>query len=220
MPYHFINGALSSNIASAVYTDTDSFGTEQTTHSYTVDIGTPTGDRFVVMASSGTFRDSTPIPTVLFNGVAATQLYMFPTTTSGHTVMFYGATVPTGTTMTIAISEAADAVTVSALTIWAVYGLVSTTPTATGGSATDNAVVNLNIAAGGVAFGTVWSSNGSTSGFNWTNMTERSDGDTLVVDRGRYSGADASSATAQTLAVQSDGLGTVSNYRLALIAMR
>ena len=100
-----------------------------TSHSYSnVPIGSPSSDRLIVLAITMGAAGSGVISSITVNGVAASTAAIGISNASGH-IHLYQAAVSSGSSVTIAITSSAS-VTMRVV-VFALYGLASTTPTAT-----------------------------------------------------------------------------------------
>jgi hypothetical protein len=168
------------------------------------DIGTAAGDRRVVVMWAVWAQNTTNTVTgVTIAGVAATIGQL--TSAGGGSLFRLGyaiANVPSGTTGNVVISMSGSGGFNASIGVWAVYGLLSSTPTATGadnalaGDATAN--ISLAIQAGGVAIGAHQDvSNAATR--TWSGLTE--DYDVAGTENNARSGASTTSLTATTLSI-------------------
>lgn len=204
--------------ASSVFTDSMVSGSDTVPYTFTnraIGVAAP-GRRIVVGVGlhNGT---GAAISSLTIGGVPATQLVTVQHPSSWGMAAIFILQVDAGTTATIVINcSAANRVGVS---VWAVYDLLSETPTDTGTSTADPETDTLNIAAGGVALGiaTVESNTGVT--YSWTGLTERFDSAMELNDRA--SGASLDFAAAQTaLSITADPSSSFYSAAMALVSLR
>lgn len=107
-----------------VWVDEDGDGVNRSSYSFSgVNLGTAAADRFIVVGLGYEGDGNDNITSVTIGGAGATQLVH----EDFEKVDFYGLTVTTGTSATIAVSLD-DSVARMAISVWALYGLDSTTP--------------------------------------------------------------------------------------------
>jgi hypothetical protein len=145
-------------------------GSNQTVFNFTVGIGAPGGNRFVVVGTFGVADFSGPYPTVSslsINGVSATAL-VSQTAQGGLKTQggLWGALVPSGTgNVTVQVIWGGSGVFTCAIGAWVIYDLISTTPSHT--AVTNGAqTVALNISDKGVGIGyayNMWDSGSAPS---------------------------------------------------------
>lgn len=114
--------------ATIVYTDVKHGGTNTTTFSHaSTNIGTEAADRFAIVVAENVsgFANSNML-TCVINGVSASLLYEVIGNATTGCVSMWGANVPTGTSVTI--SGTHDLTSFDSLSVYAAYGLQSTTP--------------------------------------------------------------------------------------------
>jgi len=166
------------------------------------DLGTATPSRLVVvgaMAFGGT--SDTVVASATINGVAATIVAGANiSVVSGSVVaaVFYAA-VPAGATGDIVVTFSGAKVR-AAIGVWAVYGSSGAHTDAdefSSASATAFALSALTVPTDGVGIVFAGTANVATTGFTWTNATERSDA--VVELNNRYSGADTLVAGTATI---------------------
>lgn len=169
------------------------------THTYTAaNLGTAQSNRSIVVAIQIEANGGLgTISSVVINGVTATSIVQITVGAPNERAALFAADVPSGATGDISITNSL-ALFASTITVYACYGM-SITPTDTG---TDNdsnpATFALDIAAGGVAFGSViHRSNTDPTTFTWGNLTEDTD-QVMTVNDEYVTAASAEFASAQT----------------------
>lgn len=181
----------------ASYTSTS----DLTTYTFAAsDIGTASADRIVVVgvaATGGT--NNTTIASGTIGGISATVGVDARTATLNPQASFMYAAVPSGTTGSIVITFSAGKLRTS-ISVWAVYG-ASTTATDSDTlfdlATTSMSLSALTVPTNGMGFFMTVHNNITTTGWGWTNATERSDG--TMENSTRYSGADTSTAGTNTI---------------------
>lgn len=191
--------------ASIAYVSNTGDASALTTYSFaSQNFGAASADRFLVAyfahrATSAGFIGSS----ATIGGITATKLV---TVTNGNGCgELWGASVPTGTSGTTSITWSGGvARCVSGL--WALRGLLSTTPTNTYTSTASPLSVSANISAGGVALAGAYSNNTTTA--TWAGLVEDYDNTTTAATMS--SGSSLSFATAQTgLTISCTGSATL-----------
>lgn len=175
--------------------------------------GTASADRYLVAyfahraVSAGITGSSATI-----GGVAATKL---TTVTNGNGCSeLWGAAVPTGTSGTTSITWS-GAVARCVTGLWALTGLLSTTPTNTYTSTANPLSVSANISAGGVALAGAY--NNATTTATWAGLTE--DYDNTTTASTMRTGASAAFATTQTgLTISCTGSSALGPDQLMCVA--
>src|SRR3990167_5631292 len=137
-------------------------------------IGTAANDRYVIVGVFG-FEDSASTKTIssmTIGGVAATELVELSAATMGGCWGFYGLSVPTGTTATIAVTFSAiqDG---SAVMVWRANSLISTSPSATATDNTSSAALSttISIQDGGIGIAICGRQSANTT-YSWAGLTE------------------------------------------------
>ena len=130
-------------------------------------IGAAASDRYVLVGIAARNSSDVALNSVSIGGVSATSVVS--ATASGSRAAFYIANVPTGTTGDVVVTFASTMLR-CAIGVWRVDGLTSTTPTDSTTNTTDPFAANINISAGGAAFGLAYT-NGAQTSISWTNLT-------------------------------------------------
>lgn len=207
-----------STVVAISYTDFEIQDSAATTFTYTSKaIGAIDGNRRVIVATGSTVNASRTVSSVTVGGISATQAVTAESSGSGvyARTSIWIATVPSGTTANIVVTYSAS-VNRSAISVWAAYGLQSSTATSTGSSSSssDPMTASLTINTGGIGVGMAhnYYGGGHTS-YTWTNLTEDNDN---VSGSGTVgtSGAHATGAFSGT--ITADPLGT-STYSASMV---
>lgn len=162
-----------------------------------VGIGTASSDRTVIVAAFARNSGSTAsISSVTVGGLSATQQSSANYNVAGGSSVcgLYTIPYPTGTTDDVVVTLPGTYAR-AGVAVYAVYGLVSVTPSATA-SATNATTLNLNtnVTAGSVCIGAVYTNpNGSAT---WTGLTE--DLDILIESANGLTTASALLSSAET----------------------
>lgn len=162
-----------------------------------VGIGTASSDRTVIVAAfSRNSGNTASISSVTVGGSAATERASANYNISGGSSVcgLYTIPYPTGTTADIVVNLPSSYAR-AGVAVYAVYGLVSVTPSATA-SATNATTLNLNtnVTEGSVCIGAVYTNpNGSAT---WTGLTE--DLDILIESSNGLTTASALLSSAET----------------------
>lgn len=173
-----------------------------TTHTYSsTAIGTAAADRRVIVGVSlntnSSFATFHTVSTLTVGGVSATKFFAANSTAAAgyyERLEFWYADVPTGTTADIVVTGDGE-FTRGGIGVWATENRATLDDTLT--STANPMTGSLDVAKGGVALGLTMIDGNNT--MTWTNLTERYDADTAAGIF--HSGADAASATAQTLTI-------------------
>lgn len=166
----------------------------QTTYTFTTQpFSTAAAGRLIVVGFVGTGTGPFSISSVTIGGVAATLVVAQAFSGSNASAEFWQATVPTGTTGTVAVTWSTG-ISNCGIGIWALYG-ARTTPFDTGSSTASPMSDTLNIASGGAALG-IAGSLSQTSTYTWANLTERFD--TAIETTDTFTGASSQFQNAQT----------------------
>jgi len=161
------------------------------------------GRRVVVAVGSPANSSNRTISSVTCGGAGMTAIGSITSGAGGGAfaeAQLFVLQVDTGTTATIAVtwSGAADRCSIG---IWALYGLLSSTPTATLTSTANPQTGSLAVNAGGVALAAAFDFHTATAeSFTWSGLTEQYDAQFATANLG-YSGAHIASFTSQTLTV-------------------
>lgn len=143
-----------------------------------VDIGTASAGRYVIVSFTGTnVSASRSVSSVTIGGVTATQLLSSGASGGGAFIDFavYIAKVPTGTTGDIVITWSAAQLRCG-YAVWAATGVLSTTAvdTASGSTATSTAQTrDVNTLLGGAVIGSSTTNSSGTA--TWAGLTEQAD---------------------------------------------
>lgn len=195
------------------FTSSETDGTSYTFSSQS--LGTAQGDRRIVVAVMGRKETSSgEAPTgVTVGGVSASLVVSQQASGDRNSASLWIAEVPSGSTGDIVVTFA-NTQQRCGVGWWAVYGLESSTATDTAATATSGGSLNIDVEAGGVAFGTANSGSASAT-FSWTGLTEDFDG-AVGTSNGFMSGASIESASASTpLSVSCTATGTSSDQYVA-----
>lgn len=166
-------------------------------------LGTASSDRYIVVAvNSSRIADGTSSATVTVQGISATlvKAQPFNSVGSGYCALFIVA-VPTGTTGDVVVTcDSANAR--CGIGLYAVTGIDSATPHATGGESFNESTVtpdpsaDINVEAGGIIIATSSTQNQGTPTVTWTGPTE--DYDTAMESNSIHSGANDEYVSAST----------------------
>jgi hypothetical protein len=206
--------------ASITYQAAPEDGTNLTSYSFaSTAFGTAAADRQVIAVVLSRAGATVDAPTVTLGGVSASLLMSLAGGDAGNGYdgrFIFAASVPTGTTGTVAITYLATQVRCKVI----VFRLVgaSTTAHATATGTTNNSAITANVPANGCALAAV--SGGTSSGSPvtaFTGLTERSDG---LLESALNAGASDDFASSQTpLSVTANITGGgMSTYGLMLIS--
>ena len=154
--------------------------------------GTASATRSIIVGVSSAIAGSATISSATIGGVSATISKQFAQGTRAVAGIII-ASVPTGTTGTVAITFN-TAMLRCAIGVWAAYDLSSITATATAQSSANPEDLSLNVSANGIAVGVSYNNVISAGSASWTGFTERFD----FGVQGLYTGADYTATTAQT----------------------
>lgn len=193
-------GATEGIIPASLSFRTNTFSeTDLTTYTFSSqDIGTAVTGRRVIVGVGGVAAASRTISSVTIGGNSAAQsVFAEATTTAAEQAAIYVLQVDAGTTADIVVTWSSGMVR-CAIGVWAAYDLQSSTATHTGSSTASPGTANLNVSAGGVAFGMAINlQNSGTNTYTWNNLTEAFDA-SFGSGIGTYSGAESTFATAQS----------------------
>ena len=170
----------------------------RSSYSFTgVDIGPWTPDRYVVVGvgSIANGASSLAITALTVGGVAATVLRS--QTDGNASTSFAALTISSGSTTSTATID----VTVNScasrmgISVWAVYGVSSTTPSTSNGTSASPGTFALNVTLGSVGAAIAYNNQGGTA--TWTGVTEDFDDGSLgvVITGGSYLASAAASRT-------------------------
>lgn len=156
-------------------------------------IGSAAANRYVIVALSGYRNGSGSVPTVTVDGVSLT--HVATADTASFEAYIYAGNIASGTTASIVATYTGAWVNLNC-SIWAAYGIASTTAYHTDSdlTATTTMTAAINIPAGGVAVAIHGNNNAGVQ--TWTGLTE--DFDSTDVTSRQCTGASLASATLQT----------------------
>jgi hypothetical protein len=157
------------------------------------DIGTAAADRYVIVAVSNSSAGSGSLSSATIAGVSATILQASANGGGDIATTIIGASVPTGATGSVVVNFGTGQVR-CAIGVWAVYGLLSTTPVATASQSGNPGTLNVNTHSGGIVVAAGVSSDAGSSA-TWSGATERYDATTELQAE---SGADYTASSAET----------------------
>lgn len=182
--------------ATRTFLQTSGNAANQTTYNFTtINFGTAAGGRFLVIAITG--RDEAgggnSIVSVTIGGVTATIAVQ--QATNGNVSGIAIAAVPTGTSGNVDIVFSSNMGNCD-FGLWSTAGVSSATATDFGSSTANPGTFDLDIAAGGIAFGLSSEDVESANMNTWSNLTE--DWDSQQSSSNNFSGASAEFATTQT----------------------
>lgn len=166
--------------------------------SFTINIGTPSADRIVLV---GYVDNSTGVSVPTLNGTAMT---LAAGGTTFQQMYLYYASVSTGTTATLGYSGGSSAVSIVVSTISGQSGSASATPTNTAVYTSGGAQplsLSLTVPSGGLGFIVSGSAFGPAGTFTWTGTTSSS-GDRTTGNANNQNGS-ASSLSTGTVTVSS-----------------
>lgn len=183
------------------FTDDSTQNSVSTTHTYaSQSFGSAFSGRIIVVVAAMQ-SNSTAITsaTMTIGGIAATQA-IFLNHSNLKAVAIFAASVPTGTTGTVAVTTNQNMFG-SAIAVYNLANVTSVTATDTGSNQADPAIVPLDVSAGGVAVGVVMDVSAGT--YTWTNLSENAD---ATFGSGvNWSAASAAFASTQTnLSIETD----------------
>lgn len=181
------------------------------------DFGTPSAGRYILVGIAGRGAAVRTITSVDLGGVAAAQVAVL--NSGGTTVAFWIAAVPTGATGDV-VYNLSGAWVRTAVGVWAITGLGSTTPFDSDTDITmvaNQLAVSLDCEAGGAVFG--MGANGNAGSFTWAGITERFDVG-LEAGNNQFTGGSLDFAAAQTgLAVTINQVNTGSSPALLAVSL-
>lgn len=154
--------------ATVVFTDDAVDDDNDNAYSFSVNIGAAHSSRKVIFAV-GTFPLSTALTGITFNGSSVTPIL------TEVLLRLCIVDAPTGTTATIGVTYAGSGGSGTAVMVWSVYDLKSSTPVDTAQTTLDigtsAADLSVNTKSGGIVVGATW---GGANGTNqtWTGLTE------------------------------------------------
>lgn len=222
-PVVFSSGASNPTLSfTADVTLTGGAGGIASGRTYTsVAIGTAGANRTIIVVDG--FRDagSCPLASMTIGGVSATRVAQQINSVTNTTIMsVWVAAVPTGTTATIVTVYCGSVDSAEGLGVYAAYGLVSSTPTATAGSSSSTAPsLNLNVSAGGMVVAGAWALGQTTTIGSWTGLTSDfnllTDPTSTSQYQGGASGSNLAGATPRTVSLT---YGTTSTGEASAIA--
>jgi hypothetical protein len=156
-------------------------------------IGTAAANRYVIVALSGYRSTNGNVPTVTVGGTSITHVATADTAT--FEAYIYAGNITSGTTADVIATYTGAWVNLNC-SIWAAYGIASTTAYHTDSdlTATTTMTAAINIPAGGVAVAIHGNNNAGAQ--TWTGLTE--DFDSTDVTTRQCTGASLASATLQT----------------------
>lgn len=164
--------------ATIVFAGSTATGTNNSSYTFSMSIGTPSTDRFVAVAIGTIFNPSTiGAPTITIDGVAAT-INASPTggstaTAISQTIVACAACPSTRSSgdVTVVFNSTTNAERVGIGT-FAIYGIVSSTAaaTATSNSTSTTQTVSVNTTLGSVGVGAAYTNTVATA--TWTGATE------------------------------------------------
>lgn len=196
--------------ATITFTDSDSNASDATTTFTGLSIGTASPDRYLlcVLGFNSKGGEATG---VTIAGAATTLFELTDNGGVGLGLAITDAPVTTGTTGTVIVSFDSSSENL-AVAVYAITGLLSTTPTATNSTASDGGALDVAVQAGGVIVAAAVFENVAVS--THTGVSEDSD---IQVDDGAddlsLTTGSLASATAQTPSIDIQANGSVSNFR-------
>lgn len=180
------------------FTDQIADGTDATTYQDgnwdAVDISTASATRRIIFSINWRASAARTISSLTVGGVSCTQAASSVNAENASEVWISGL-VASGTTADVILTFNNTVLRVG-VAVWAVYDLLSATPTDTATSVASPGALTIDLAANGVAVGGAFSQTTSDS-FAWANMTERVTTSTIEAN-GSYSAADYSATAAET----------------------
>lgn len=179
-------------------------------------IGDEAADRFVVVSMLA--RGGGSVSSFTINGVSASQIY--DAGSGNDRIEFWGATVPTGTSVSIAITIGSAASNM-AIGVWSIYGLQSTTPVDADVSTTNGGTISLDVPTGAVVIGASNCNSGSATTHSWTGLSENFDATTESGFTYRSGASSAVAVRDETFDVSCTwSFASATSYRFAAIVMR
>lgn len=172
----------------------------------TVDIGTAAANRHVLVAVVSRSAATQSISSATIAGISASIAY-YPVVNTGDGFSHCGfiiAAVPTGTEGTIAVNMTGACVRMG-ISVWAIYGLKSTTPFASASQGGASATLDLNTPTGGLVFGVTF---GSSPSLTWTGITQDVANQEIENSYGHSVASDQNIVAATPRAVSRTGGGT------------
>lgn len=163
--------------------------------------GTPTNGRYLVICVSARMSTDT-LNTVTVDGASCTIVAKIRNAASPESsVVITDAPVTTGSTASIACTFSSTVINCG-IAVYALNGIISTTPTATATTVTDNSAQSLSILAGGVAVGVGCYGAGNAT-WTLTGLTEDFD-QAISSGSSSFAGGSTTSAIDQNLSITFD----------------
>lgn len=212
-------GVRRSSVATISYRTNTSDSVDRSVYTFPgLDIGTAGTNRHVVVGvvSSGT---SPSISGITIGGASATA--MIEQAETNLKIGLWIAQVSSGATGDVVVTHTGTMLRCGVI-VWAVYDLLSATPTATASDSAPPLSQSLTISAGGVGIGLADGyQNGSTASWTWTGLTEDADTDfSEGANHDAMSGASLASSAGTTITVTASKTGSDSNDNFVLVALR
>jgi len=183
--------------ATITYLQLTKDATDLSTYTFaSVNFGTASSDRRIIVAINGRTQDGTSsgsvISSVTIGGVSATIAVQAQN--SGNTTGIAIAAVPTGTSGDVVVVFA-ETMTNADIATYSTTGVSSDTAFSTGTSTANPLTANINVEAGGIAVALAKSDDGAATA-TWAGLTERYD--EADANTNDLSGASSAFATTQT----------------------
>jgi hypothetical protein len=211
-------GASSGAMPSHAFTANAVNATDLTTYTFSTQaIGTAAVGRYIVVAVFLSSVASRVVSTLTVGGNSAT---LIGSQVSGafSVVSLWGVRVDTGTTADVVVTGT-GALLHCGIGVWALYDLLSTTPTDTGSSTADPSTDTLTVLDGGIAIA-VAGSGSTVATYTWTGLTERYDESPEVANGVAHSGASLNPATGSALSITATRSVGVSDPIMATASFR
>lgn len=200
----------------SAYITTVASGTSALEHTYTnVDIGKPDSSRIVVVVTQH-YSVSPATTGITVGGSAMTLAKQNLSSTALGEVSIWYLAYPTGTTADIVVTKGGSN-SVNITSVYALYGMTSSTPDVTSESDADPAVLSANITAGSFGIGAARTYLNSANNYTWVGLTE--DYDNNPVSNNSYSVASQYlNATESPRTITADYASTGSGHYCAVFA--
>jgi hypothetical protein len=213
-------GASSGAMPSHAFTANAVNATDLTTYTFSTQaIGTAAVGRFIVVSVCLSSVASRVVSTLTVGGNSAT---LIGSQVSGafSVVSLWGVRVDTGTTADVVVTGT-GALLHCGIGVWALYDLLSTTPTDTGSSPdpTNPSTDTLTVLDGGIAIAITGNGSGLVT-YTWTGLTENFDETVEAANLVAHSGASLNPATGSALAITATRSGAGSDYVMATASFR
>jgi len=129
-------------------------------------LGTADANRYIIVCAQGRAATDRTISSITVQGISSSAIVS--TNNGGNAIGIAIFAVPTGTTGDIVVAYS-DTMLRSAIQVFSVIGVDSTTPHDSGTSTAASPTYDIDVPAGGFAIGTAVA--GTTGGHTWTGLT-------------------------------------------------